>query len=368
MLTNHKIIVCTPRCFHVSGIKYKPWKILPMDNHLFNTHILSLLQKYIDNQCSEHELQILLAWLKSPEHTDNFDIVSETLWDKLNNKYTYPEAGRMAELNSEVDILLQKMKSGTTPVKSRNIPRRNFFYQAASVFLLLISVGMGYLLLTDKDKPLEITYTEISAGRGEIREYTLADGSQISLNSESTLRIPSDFNQENRIIEMVGEAFFDVTPNTQKPFIIKSGETRVKVLGTSFNVKAYPEDTSIGVTVSTGKVLVNIPDIDLQVRVLPMEHLVIDKTTNSLRKNLFSENNHTKWLEGTLYFDKEPLSEVIKIINRKYDRRVIVQCNDCNPLFSGTHDNKSLEAVIEAICFTTGLKSREEGNTIILYD
>ncbi|WP_085537307.1 FecR family protein [Massilibacteroides vaginae] len=340
-----------------------------MDRIDHQTHILSLLQKYIENRCEEHELNLLLHWLKAPDNLEDFNLISSSLWNKLGEKYTYPNDKRISELNNEVEALLTKIKTEQATSKKQNSISKKFFYRSAAVLLLLISLSLGYLWLNTTKITDDITYTEISAIRGEIKEYTLEDGTHIVLNSESKIKIPSDYNKENRHVEMIGEGFFNVTSNPEKPFIIMSGQTQVKVLGTSFNVKAYSEDKVIGITVSTGKVLVSIPDIDLQLRVLPMEHLLVNKETSNVNKHTLVENNYTKWIEGVLFFDKEPLSEVIKTISRKYERNVLLRCKNCNPLISGRHDNKSLEAVIDAICFTTGLKQKEEeGGSIILYE
>ena len=88
----------------------------------------------------------------------------------------------------------------------------------------------------------------------------------------------------------------------------------------------------------------------------------------NINKETIQENNYIKWIQGSLYFNKEPIREVIKTINRTYNCKVILQCKNCDYKITGTHDNKSIEAVIEAICFTTGLHSRQEGEKIILYD
>ena len=213
----------------------------------------------------------------------------------------------------------------------------------------------------------KIRYTEITTTRGQTKEYTLSDGTRITLNSQSKLTIPSNYNEKERSVKITGEAFFDVTPNQEKPFTVINKEMQVKVLGTSFNVKAYEEDSSLGITVSTGKVMVSVPKEDMQVRIEPMEHLNVNKETGELSKVSLEDNGYVKWIEGSLFFEKEPLAEVLKTINRKYDQNIELQDNTYNPIISGTHDNKSLEAVIEAICFTTGLKYREEGKNIILY-
>lgn len=339
-----------------------------MDKQIHHTYMLSLLQKYVENRCSEEELYALLYELKSPEILHEFNTVSESLWNRIDSKNLYADERQTAKLNEEVDILLQRIKQKNVPLpKKKPVSGRLKFYRVAALILVLIGLGVSYLL-SDKFGSEELVYTEISVPRGETKEYKLDDGTRIVLNSGSKLVVPSDFNKGSRCVEMLGEGFFDVTPNPEKPFVIKSEGAQVRVVGTSFNVKAYPEDEYLGVTVSTGKVLVNLSDLDLQLRVTPMEHLTINKKTGNLTKLPLKENNYIKWMDGALHFDKEPIREVIKMINRKYNRNVLLRCKDCDRLISGTHDNKSLEAVIEAICFTTGLQHKEEGDSIILYE
>ncbi|MCD8270899.1 MAG: FecR family protein [Parabacteroides sp.] len=141
----------------------------------------------------------------------------------------------------------------------------------------------------------------MSLKKGEKKTIQLTDGTKVVLNSDTRLHIPSNFNKEERVIEMEGEGFFDVTPNPDKPFIIKSGETQVRVLGTSFDFKSYKEDEFIKLTVSTGKVRINVADQDLQLSVSPNEHLSINKVDGNVRKETIRENNYIKWMQGSLY-------------------------------------------------------------------
>jgi len=339
-----------------------------MYEHPHHPQLLIILQKYIENQCNEDELRILLHWLKTPDSHSDFEVVSQAVWEQLEEKHSQPDEKRIAQLNREVDLLLQKIKANQLASKKQNLTRRNFIYRIAAIFLLLIGFGGGYLLFQSILSQENLEYTEISTTRGQTKEYMLIDGTRITLNSQSKLTIPSNYNNNERYVEITGEAFFDVTPNREKPFIVASKEMQVKVLGTSFNVKAYEEDSSLGITVSTGKVMVSIPKEDMQMRIEPMEHLNVNKQTGELSKVSLEDNGYVKWIEGSLFFEKEPLSEVLKAINRKYDRNIELLDKMYNPIISGTHDNKSLEAVIEAICFTTGLKYREEGQNIILHN
>ena len=83
--------------------------------------------------------------------------------------------------------------------------------------------------------------------------------------------------------------------------------------------------------------------------------------------NTEQENDYIKWMNGILYFHKTPIKEVIKTIERTYNTKIILNCKNCNQIITGTHDNKSLKAVIDAVCFTTGLRSQQKGDKIIIY-
>lgn len=332
--------------------------------------IISLLQKYIKDQCSEQELRMLLHWLKSSGCHIDLDLVIRPLWNAIDQNMDRPGQEMENELREEVSSLLLAIKQNNKPVPNTGVRRKNRlngFYRIAVMLILAFSVAFGLLEVLDRPQSV-ITYSEKSSAKGEKKSLLLADGTRIILNFETNLRIPSDFNKENRVVELEGEGFFDVAPNPDKPFIIRSGNAQVRVLGTSFDFKSYKEDEFIKLTVSTGKVRINLSDQDLQLSVSPNEHLSINKVDGSMKKETIQENNYIKWIQGSLYFNKEPIREVVKTINRTYNRKVILQCKNCDYKITGTHDNKSIEAVIEAICFTTGLHSRQEGEMIILYD
>lgn len=335
-----------------------------------DTIIILLLQKYIKNQCSEQELHALLHWLKLPDNHAELDLVGKPLWETIDKNMSRPEGEREKELHEEVSLLLSGVKRKDRKISNpevRDKNRLNGFYRIAAILILAFSVTFGLLKVLDRPSP-QLTYTEKVSNKGEKKNIVLSDGTKIILNSDTKLRIPADFNKEERVLEMEGEGFFDVAPDPNKPFIIKSGEARVRVLGTSFDFKSYKEDDFIKLTVSTGKVRVNVDDQDLQLSVSPNEHLSVNKVDGNVSKETIQENNYIKWIQGSLYFNKEPIREVIKTINRTYNRKVILQCKNCDYKITGTHDNKSIEAVIEAICFTTGLHSRQEGDNIIIYD
>lgn len=330
--------------------------------------IINLIRKYIENQCTEAELQQLLGWLKSPCQQNSFADITAQVWDKLNKDIDISPLQQREELSKEALLLLDKIKVNqlVPQIKKKKI-NRWVIRRIAAILLLILSITSGiYYLKNVADK--QLTYVEEFAQRGERRVVTLPDGSRITLNSESKLRYADNFNQDSRTIEMTGEAFFEVASNARKPFVIRSGETCIKVLGTSFNINAYDKDELMAVTVSTGKVNVIMDKQELQLNLTSNEHLLVNKVTGSFEKKIIDENNYIKWMDGTLFFEKEPIREVVKELNRKYNRRVVLQAGVRNYVISGTHDNKSLEAVVEAICYTTGLSYRAEGQDIVIYE
>lgn len=340
-----------------------------MKTSLQEEELIHLLNKYIDNTCTPEEAQVLIGWIRGSADTTCYDFVSQSRWSQMSMERPSMDELHENALRNEalrlLDMLEAKQKHSVG--NKKYVPKRWLSGVAAVMILLL---GMAFWKYYDgktEHFPL-VTEKEFIAEKGEMKHIQLKDSTQITLNSGSRLYVPSDFNGDTREVRIDGEAFFQVTPNPSKPFVVSSGEVKVKVLGTSFNVNSYSEDTDIAVTVSTGKVLVGMEDRQMQMQLLPNEHISINKETGNVHKDQMEENNYVKWMDGYLYFDKLPLQQVIKMINRKYNTQIILQCKNCNMLISGMHDNRSLEAVIGAVCFIADLKYRMEGDTIILYD
>ena len=166
------------------------------------------------------------------------------------------------------------------------------------------------------------------------------------------MRYPTEFTSDIRLVEMEGEAFFNVMRDEGKPFIIRTRQADVKVLGTSFNVKAYQE--------------VDMPESVM--RLLPNEQIIVNNTNGEILKKNEDAQKVTAWLQGGLYFNRTPISSVIHDLERMYNQEIVL---DPNVVFDdyiyGEHDNKSLEAVLNAIQYSTGIRYRKEESRIVLY-
>ena len=208
--------------------------------------------------------------------------------------------------------------------------------------------------------------TEISVNHGEHKQVTLPDGTVVHLNAGTVMRYPTEFTSDIRLVEMEGEAFFNVMRDEGKPFIVRTRQADVKVLGTSFNVKAYQEDELMAVSVRTGKVEVDMPESVM--RLLPNEQIIVNNTNGEILKKNEDAQKVTAWLQGGLYFNRTPISSVIHDLERMYNQEIVL---DPNVVFDdyiyGEHDNKSLEAVLNAIQYSTGIRYRKEESRIVLY-
>ena len=161
------------------------------------------------------------------------------------------------------------------------------------------------------------TLTTPRCGAYQLR---LADGTQVWLNAESRLKYPSRFTGEQRVVELEGEGYFKVMPDTKRPFIVKSGNITTEVLGTEFNVRTYVSDDS-HVTLLKGSVKVKDVSSSSEVVIRPGEdaHLQGDGTFDVREVDT---DNYYLWTEGYFYFDNETVVEIMRELGRWYNIRV----------------------------------------------
>lgn len=261
----------------------------------------------------------------------------------------------------------QEAKQLLKKIKQKNrFPLSALFrkYSAIAAILLLAILGTYFLISKKKQQP--ILYTEIKVPYGERKEIRLPDGSSVTLNAGSYMRYPTDFMSEERLVEIDGEAFFDVTKDPRKPFVVKTQDVHIQVLGTSFNVKAYNADEELSVCVQTGKVDVGLDETCIIL--LPDEELVLDKVKNEFKKRKQKADNVKSWIGGTLHFNRTPVRSVIKELERIYNCKIsFVEGAEYDDYIYGEHDNKTLEAVLSSIQYSTNIKYKKQGSSYLLY-
>ncbi|WP_167613669.1 FecR family protein [Maribellus sediminis] len=339
--------------------------------------IETLFLAYLEGRISPEDEQFLLDWLKrNPESIRNFNEFRR-LWNmsmmagKLDNR----------ELELEWKELCRKIESAPL-VKQRTI-RSPYYWisRIAAVFLLgaVMSFFVSYLLLIRPNQ--QITYQEITTPAGAKSQITLPDGTNVWLNAKSHIKYSSEYGAKNRIVELEGEAFFDVETNPSKVFIVRTSEIDVKAYGTVFNVKSYPEENTIETTLLEGKIGVTRKELENrksdEVVMEPNQRVVYyrkmpeipevtsenDETENPVEAierpeqkltYLISKgidpHNFTSWKDGTLFISSETLERLAVKLERKYDVKIHFRDEALKNLkFTGSLENETVEQVMEAI-------------------
>ncbi len=322
-----------------------------------NNHIApyELIGKYLAGQASQHEISELESWIKeNPEHEKLF-LEYKRLWIMSG----FNKANDSIDVESEWKKLKSKLFAEDVKVKSLYENTRSGIFRPllryAAIFITLITLaGVLYLLLS-KPEMEELTATN------SIITTQLPDGSEVTLNLGSTLIYPSKFKGDTRSLKLEGDAFFKVTPDKTKAFIVQASQVVVKVLGTSFYLNAKAEQPDVQVTVSSGKV--SFEAGTEQVILIAGEKGIFDKEKGTLDKMANEDENFISWKTKKMVFHNEKLEVVFRKIGQTYGATIkiispeILECR-----LTATFDNQSLERVMEIIKATFNLEiSQQEG-------
>ena len=181
------------------------------------------------------------------------------------------------------------------------------------------------------------TYHTLEVPRGGEYFIELSDGTKIWINSDSKLKYPVEFMGQSRNIELIGEAYFEVAHNSEKPFVVTSGTQRVEVLGTSFNISSYEPDDFIMTTLVEGQVKVeNSLNEQNSTHLKPNQQSILDKKTGLIESKKVNVDEYVAWQSGWFRFNDKPISQIMVALARWYDLEVQFENeNNFNKHFSG---------------------------------
>ncbi len=177
-------------------------------------------------------------------------------------------------------------------------------------------------------------YNTFSTPKGHTYQLRLPDGTTVWLNTASSIRYPVAFTERERVVSLTGEAYFDVAHDASKPFNVLANGSTVQVLGTQFNVSAYPEDRQVTATLVTGAV--NISKANNLVSLQPGQQAVVDGLSNAIHRSRADIRAALAWKEGYFRFDDESVEDIIDKISRWYDIDAVEYQGHFTERFSGT--------------------------------
>jgi ferric-dicitrate binding protein FerR (iron transport regulator) len=255
-------------------------------------------------------------------------------------------------------------------VKGRAFPLGRWMRYAAAV-ILCVSTGLATYLYTRHSYPENPVNTAkttlvVSAEKGQRANVTLPDGTRVWLNSHSQITYPSDYGVEARSLTLTGEAWFEVAKDSTRCFVVTAGEMTVEALGTSFNIKAYQEDTEVVTTLFTGSVRTVVGN--KEVKLLPKQYVSFNRSSRKLTTGYPENISYTAmWRNNELAFESVSLEKIAVLLNRMYNVEVVFTSDKVRKYcFSGVIKNNSLDNVIEIISLTAPITYESKGDTIKL--
>lgn len=324
--------------------------------NLNNDHITDdLLVKLMLGEVTEEERRLVEAWINSNAANKKQYEDFKTIWE---------ESERLATASTiDEEAAWQRFKNRINEPKQEAVVkmmRPTNWWRIAALFIVVIGAGyFGYKLFADKP----IRNIEVASHASTLID-TLPDGSVVTLNKNSSLDYPSKFKGDTRTIALKGEAFFNVAPNKQKPFIIHVNDVTIKVVGTSFNVRSVNGITEV--IVETG--VVQVSRRNKMVELKAKEKLKITQQDSALVKGIEEEKLYNYYRSKQFVCDGTPLWKLVEILNEAYDTTIVIENPKLrNYPLNTTFNNESLDRILEIVTETFGdIKSFKEKDRIIL--
>lgn len=288
-----------------------------------------LLIKYLNNQCTESELNEVLNWIRTDALNKEGKNLSFEIWNTL------PES-KNVEHDEDFIAIFEKIQgrigqnkfdeqTSKSIILTRVVP---WMMRAAAILLIPVLTFLFYVLSENKIESakyanLASDSLEVIAPLGSKTIVMLSDGSEVQLNYGSKIKYPHFFSANSRDVILSGEGFFKVAHNPQKPFIVNAKGLNIKAVGTTFNVLAYPGNDIIETTLVSGKVILERVKKDGTIKDIgsmkPGFHVSYDTQSGSLKSSEGSIEKYFAWTEGKLIFNDTPIVDVISKLGLKFN-------------------------------------------------
>lgn len=315
-----------------------------------HSSLLTLMTRQLSGEASPAETEQLQALLASDAALAAEYRALQRFWGEA----THEQPQQVAEGLQKVLQTLQ-LPANTAPVPSPRKRKSTLWYLAAAVLACLLCAGLIYKLGFGNASPATYAGTPTEQkqnSKGTRSVMVLADGSKVWLNADSKISYPALFAGNTREISLSGEAFFQVAHNPQKPFIIHLKKGTIRVLGTSFNVRAYENEAVVETSVATGRVAF-VPRY--QKRSRPADTLFV-KADEKVQFRYTDEAVELlpampavdrAWTEGKLIFKAMTLRDIARDLERYFDKKVVIVDDEAGDfLFTGSFQNNSLEEIM----------------------
>lgn len=317
-----------------------------IDENMKNTNsgwVDNLIVSYLGGKASKDEILKLELWVRESDENQKYFAQSKNIWDAT--------AGFPLSTDKALAKVLSQINAKPNGLTLWQIAQR----LAAILFIpLLISMLWLYSGNEFKRSNSNITYNKVVAAFGTFSELELPDGSKVWLNAGSSLMYPDKFSSDNRIVHLIGEAYFEVQSDESIPFLVSTPYLTVKATGTKFNVRAEKDFRTPSVTLIEGKVAVQkaCPDNSdgLIARLKPHEHMTYDTLSGNFNIQTGDPYKHFAWKDGKLVFRNDNISEVARRISLQYNVDIEIRGDEIKKYrYRATFENEPLSELLRLL-------------------
>lgn len=287
---------------------------------------------------------------------------NKILWDGI-DECNSPAEKKKAKAAFQDFLLLAGVKDNEA-INSRGYFR---FGIIAVVLSMSLSFMVAWFIFNNNDLP---TWQEVSTGPGECTQVVLSDNTVVTLNGSSTIVYPSGFSGRNRQIYFTGEGYFEVQADVRHPFDVITNDARIRVYGTKFNLKSYPDDNVLSVGLDEGNVQF-IGDAGVSdkvvVEMVPGDNVSYDKGTGVVGKEYSSEGSGL-WRKGQYYFKNETLEDIARDMERIFGVRVLIEKEELlnAHYYMALVNGETIDDFIRILSMDKSIKVSKTDNTIII--
>ncbi|MBL7738250.1 MAG: FecR domain-containing protein [Chitinophagaceae bacterium] len=309
--------------------------------------------KYLLGEASADEKEQVMQWLKAGEANQVYFDQLKKVWDTSRQVAAVSEADE----NKAWQRFQQRIHGATrkeTPVQSA----RFGWMRIAAAVVILIGLATAVYFITNQPAKEMIVQAQQT-----VLNDTLPDGSVVTVNKGSSISYPAKFKGSKRPVTLKGEAFFNVTPDKKKPFVIAVNDVEITVVGTSFNVKSSNGNTEV--VVETG--IVRVTKAGKTVELRANEKLLAEAKDTVLVKEEVSDKLYNYYRTREFVCDDTPLWKLVDKINEAYGANIVIGNEELRNLkLNTTFNNESLDQVLNVISLTFNISVARNGDTIIL--
>jgi len=352
----------------IKKIDFREWGKRPtfcitnIDKHKMYNNTVSDIQeiiiRYLDGTATLEEKNVLLQWLKSSDKNRIDFIEIRDLWLSCD---------AILGNGIEVDVAFERLRSRIHQSLNPKPTHKTIavkWRQIAAVFIVLLSIG--YSMYTRQTASQEVLIrNQLITAVGSKGQFILPDSSVVWLNSGSKLTYPERFEKNNRTVTLEGEAYFQVTENKKSPFVVKTEQVDIEVLGTSFNISNYATLPTVETVLLSGSIKVKMNTSGEEKLLNPDQLLTYQKETGETEIGITSSKYHIDWIKDRLVFDNDRLSDIIISLEGLYSVHI-----DCPKALSEQHRlsftvrGEDIHEVLEAMSLIIPIKYKIDGNQV----